>query len=99
MTTPPIHNALPDALQRLFDEQDAATPTPGPVRRAWSLAMTWAPTERQLRHLADRLIRICNVADLVLKTAIVATAIFLAIEILLTFLPGGAAHRVIGGGQ
>ena len=97
--TQPVHNALPDALQRLFDEQDAAIPALGPVRRIWSAAMTWAPTERQFRHLVGRLIRICNVLDLVLKTAVICTALFLALEILLAFLPGGAVHRVIGGGQ
>jgi hypothetical protein len=60
---------------------------------------TFVPTEQQLRRAAAWLIHACDIADTILKVAVIATVVFLAIEIAWAFLPGGAVERVLGGAR
>jgi hypothetical protein len=73
---------------------------PGPVERIRadrSRAIGWTPTDRQLRRMALIFFRTCTALDWCIKVAVIAAALYLAIEIGLAFLPGGAVSRVLGG--
>jgi hypothetical protein len=63
----------------------------------WNSLMTWTPTDEQLARLAHRFECAGRILDRVLKTAVILGVIYLAIEIGLAFLPGGAVSRVLGG--
>jgi len=68
------------------------------LRRCWALWMNWTPTDAELRRISDWLRRSSNICDLWLKVAVIAAAVYLALEIVPAFLPGGAADRVLSGG-
>jgi hypothetical protein len=65
------------------------------LRRSWSALLDYTPTEGEMRRIVARAIRFCDVADLVLKTAVVAGALFVALDIAVAFLPGGPMHHLI----
>jgi hypothetical protein len=69
------------------------------LARIESALANYVPTETQLRRFADWLINAADVAEMVLKVAVIACVTYLFIEVGLAFLPGGPAHRLIGGGQ
>ncbi len=67
------------------------------IRATWSHAMTWTPTDEQPRRMVRIFVRTCTALDWCIKVAVVAAALYLAIEIGSAFLPGGAVSRVLGG--
>jgi hypothetical protein len=60
---------------------------------------TFVPTEQQLQRATAWLIRAGEIADRVLKIAVILAVIFLFANVAIAFLPGGAAARVIGGAR
>ncbi|MDR3797986.1 MAG: hypothetical protein P4K93_07525 [Terracidiphilus sp.] len=67
------------------------------IRAAWSKAMTWTPTDRQLRRIGAAIECSGRMADVALKAFAILAAIYFSIEIGMAFLPGGAVSRVLGG--
>ncbi len=77
----------------------AAEPKPSSIRRLWNRLMDWAPTEAQIKSIEEIAIRYGRIADFWLKVAVVFAVLYLAVEIGVAFLPGGAVDRVLGGGR
>jgi hypothetical protein len=60
------------------------------LRRRWARAVAKLPTDADLLHA-------CAVCDFWLKFAVIAGVIYLAVEVVVAFLPGGSIERVLGG--
>ena len=82
----PDPSVTPESLRRMLDEQ------PGPLQPLPAASIS-RPS------LWDWIVRACFVIDTVLKFAVIACAIWMLLEIGSAFLPCGAVHRVLGGGQ
>lgn len=67
------------------------------LRRWWSLAVNWTPTDRQIRRLGELLRRTTNICDFWLKALVIAAAFYFAGQVIWAFLPGHAVDRVLGG--
>lgn len=65
--------------------------------RLVSLLATWTPTDEQLRYMEQLAIRVAGGFDSALKSAVILTVLYLAVEVGSAFLPGGAVSRVLGG--
>ena len=99
---------LPLALRRYLDHQvgrNPATRLPrhvsiaARVRRGWAKLMNFAPTDDQLCDAAEWIVSALANGRKLLGFGFVLMLLYLAIEIGTAFLPGGAVHRVLGGGQ
>jgi len=67
------------------------------LRSRWASLATWTPNDEQLHCMVQAIARTAAVLDRAIKTAVILTALYLAIEIGSAFLPGGAVGRVLGG--
>jgi hypothetical protein len=83
----------------MLDTETGPEPLGVPVRGIWSQAMTWTPTEEQLRHIVSRATRSLRLFNSVLNVAVIFAVIYLVVEIGAAFLHGGAVERVLGGAQ
>ena len=99
---------LPLALRRYLDHQvgrNPATRLPRHVslaarlRRRWESLMTFVPTDDQLCDAAEWLVSALAHGRKLLGFGFVLMLLYLIVEIGSAFLPGGAVHRVLGGGQ
>ena len=66
------------------------------VRRAWSQAMIWTPSDEQLRRMVQVLGKTAAVLDWAIKAAVILAALYLVAEVGSAFLPGGTVSRVLG---
>jgi hypothetical protein len=69
------------------------------LRRWWSFLMNFVPSDAQLGRMDQALRRTCSICDFWVKLAVIAAALYLTVEILPAFLPGGSVDRVLGGGR
>jgi hypothetical protein len=94
---------IPESLRRMLEDDPLHNPYPetipatDPVQSLWLALTNWTPTDAQVRHCTDWLLRAGVVATRILNFSVIATALYLAFEIGLAFLPGGAAAHVLGG--
>jgi hypothetical protein len=65
--------------------------------RWWERLMNWTPNRKQMDTLVDLLLAAAAFAEQALKVSAVLLLIFVTLEIIMAFLPGGTVSQVLGG--
>ncbi len=68
---------------------------PNWLRRRWDTLMNWVPGDEQIKRIDEA----ARCADWILKTAVIAGAIYIALQVGRAFLPGGPGYELVIGGR